>query len=243
MRTVLSHGALCTLALLAFAPAWANDGDIILSFSPDGNQCQVDIGCGESRLLYVYALLSGASEHGITGVEYGTLIGPDGGPDPGWSFEETFAPSANISLGVGAFLPEDTNAVIPRQNRGRGVNVAWQECQTGNGLSRVLIETVEVTNTGCSTGELHIVVGGHDRAANAFFQCPLFVLCDRPLYTELCIGSNFSTCRNPDPPYAYNATCSTSGEAVINPASGPGLCRPTAVQPNSWSSVKSLYRD
>jgi hypothetical protein len=69
----------------------------------------------------------------------------------------------------------------------------------------------------------------------------------------VCLGSNLTLCRNPDPPYANNATCSTSGAGWINPVWGhwctlepphfPDPDCPIAVQPRSWSMVKSLYRD
>jgi len=193
--------------------------------------------------MYVYAVLEGATAGGLTGVEYALQLGADGSSDPGWSFQETFAPNA-IALGSGGFCPPDQLAITPRRNIGRGVNVAWGECQTGeNGM--VLVETVSVTNTGCSEAQLVLLVGSHDVPRNTFFQCPLASLCNGPLYTKVCLGENVAACANPDREYAETTYCSTSGGATINPtpASGPrSPCLITAIAPATWGTVKDLYR-
>ena len=187
--------------------------------------------------MWVFGLLLGASSGGITGAEYKIQIGGNDNPDPGWLFQETFTPGALV-LGSGALTPAD--------NERRGVNVAWPACMPGDGI-KVLIETVEILNLGFN-GELRLRVVKHDQPSNAFFQCPLFVLCDAPVYTKVCVGSNLSLCRNPEPPFAINATCSTSGEAWLNPGPsvGCGIAESPctiAVAPQAWSQVKALYRD
>jgi hypothetical protein len=69
-------------SLLAAQAAWASDGEIRILFDPD--QCSTMIPCGESRTLYVYAELAGATANGITGVEYSVRLGLDGAPESGW---------------------------------------------------------------------------------------------------------------------------------------------------------------
>lgn len=225
--------ATCGLALLvlASAPSWAANGNIGLFFDQAGAVCQQAVPCGGQARLYVYALLEGASQFGITGAEYKVQVGPNSNPDPGWLFNETFDPNA-ATIGSGAFNPVDNSA--------RGINVSWAECQTGDGY-KVLIETVDIFNatSPCNTDELALKVVKHDTASNQFFQCPLFVLCDAPVYTKVCLGSNIVACRNPEPPNADNAFCSTSGEAFVN---GSRNCT-VAVQPTSWSAMKDLYRN
>src|SRR5262249_35964972 len=128
---------------LAAGSAAASDGAIRLQFN--GNVCQTAMVTGDTRTLYVFAVLDGATLNGLTGVEYSMKLGDDGGPDPGWVFHETFAPGATISLGTGSFVPQDVHPWQPRQNRARGVNVAFSQCQSGsNGM--VLIETVQITD-------------------------------------------------------------------------------------------------
>ena len=107
----------------------------------------------------------------------------------------------------------------------------------------VLLQTIRVYNLSCDTGELPLQVISHDIASNPFFQCPLFNLCDDPVFTKVCLGTDLTICRNPRPPFAMKATCSTSGHALINPQGETSAdCEPTAVQPSSWSTMKGMYR-
>jgi len=239
-RTLGSLG--CMLLFLATGPAaQASDGAIRIFFEP--GVCQGFIPCGQMRELYVYAVLEGATAAGLTGVEYGLQIGYDGNSDPGWAFREIFAPNT-VTVGSGGFCPPDQHAVTPRRNVGRGVNVAWAECQTGeNGM--VLVETVEVTNIGCSDAQLKLLVGSHDRPGNAFFRCPLATLCNGPIYSKVCLGEPSWCADPPEPDQSEPTRCSTSGGAIINPEPASGLrspCLITAVAPATWSTVKDLYR-
>ncbi len=233
--------AAVVFVMLASASARGADGNIRLFFDP--NQCRGEIPCGESRTLFVYAELEGATADGITGLEYGMQFGTDGNADPGWSFFEEFAPGITITVGTGAFGPLDVRAITPRRNRGRGVNLAWGQCQAGQ-TGLILLETVEITNSGCAGAELRVITTGHDLPSNQFFLCPMAVLCDVPLYSKVCLGNTVTPCVNPEGPRGDPAMCSQSGEAVINPAANSqSPCRVTAVTPSSWSVVKGFYRD
>ena len=229
----------CTLALLAFAssPTWAGNvnGNIGLFWDTDGALCQATLPCDPQAAnpvrLYVYALLQGSSNTGITGAEYAVAIGLTTAVDPFYIMFETFDPAATVvsSGGASAFNPPDGGA--------RGVNVSWPACQLGDG-TKVLIETVDIANVTCSTAELRLRVVKHSTSSNQFFQCPLFTLCDDPTFTKVCLGSNLTTCKNPEPPFPVNAQCSTSGEAFIN---GSRNCS-VGVEDTNWSAVKSLFR-
>jgi len=233
--------AAVALVMLAAASALGADGNIRLFFDP--NQCRGDIPCGETRNLFVYAELDGATSEGITGIEYGMQFGNDGNADPGWAFFEEFAPGITVTVGTGAFEPLDVRAITPRRNRGRGVNLAWGQCQEGL-HDLVLLETVQITNSGCTGAELRVITTGHDLPSNQFFLCPLAVLCDAPTYSKVCLGNTVTPCINPEGPRGDPAMCSQGGEAVINPAANSqSPCRVTAVNPSSWSAMKGLYRD
>jgi len=242
----MSPRTLGSLACLVFSIAsssiaTASDGNIRIFFEP--GVCQGYIPCNSSRELYIYAVLEGATANGFTGVEYSLHLGVDGSSDPGWGFHETFAPNT-VALGSGGFCPPDQLSITPRRNIGRGINVAWSECQTGvDGM--VLIETVEVTNTGCGDAPLSLVIGSHDVPRNSFFRCPLATLCDGPVYTKVCLGDNVFGCENLDRNHSEPTWCSTSGSAVINPTLASGLrspCLVTAIAPATWGHVKDLYR-
>jgi len=214
---------------LAASPALAANGNILITFDQAGALCQQTVPCMGQATAYVYALLQGASGSGITGAEYSIAVGADGTADAGWLFSETFDPAAT-TIGTGAITPGDP---FPR-----GINVAWGACQTGDG-TKVLIETIQILNIGCATQELRLRVVKHSSSSNQFFQCPLFTLCDDPVFTKVCLGSNITTCRNPEPPFPMNATCSSSGEAYLNP--GPSRNCTVGVSQATWSQVKSLY--
>jgi hypothetical protein len=233
--------ATISLALLvqSASSGQASDGELRFAFAPD--QCSGTIPCGESRNLDIFMVLGGATAAGITGLEYSVRIGLDGGPDAGWVFSESWSPSATVILGCGAFRPADAHLVTPRVVRRRGVNLAWPECQTGtDGL--VLVETVQVGNLGCTAAELRLLVWGHDSPSNAAFRCPMAVLCDGPTFTKVCLG-NLVPCEDYDRNAPF-AVCSTSGEAVINPTvHSNSPCAPTAISSETWSTMKSLYRN
>lgn len=213
---------------LAASPSLAANGNILITFDQAGALCQQSVPCMGVTTAYVYALLQGASGAGITGAEYRITVGDDSNADGGWLFNETFDPSAT-TIGSGALTPGDPFA--------RGINIAWGQCQTGDG-TKVLIETVQIFNGGCDTAELRLRVEKHSTSSNQFFQCPLFTLCDEA-FTKVCLGSNITVCRNPEPPFPNNATCSMSGEAFLNP--GPSRNCTVGVSQATWSQVKSLY--
>lgn len=224
-RLRFAAGVLAGLSLLP-PISEAADGFIGLYFA-DWEWCET-IPCQGFSTLHVWGILAGASQAGITGAEYKVMIGPNDDADPQFFFMEIFDPTATV-LGGGAFSPPDP---LPR-----GINVAWPACQIGDGLY-VLLESVTIVNLGCSTDELRLQVVKHDRASNQYFQCPLFVLCDAPVYTKVCTGSDLHLCRNPEPPNANDATCSTGGFAYLNPARSCVW----AVESTTWTALKQLYR-
>jgi hypothetical protein len=228
--------------LLAAAPAVAANGALFFSFDTYNALICAEVPCHCTNRMFVWAVLQGASQTGITGAEYRIETGPNNLPDPGWLFVETFEPGLTV-LGTGALNPPDGDH--------RGVTLAWPSCQSGDGI-KVLIETVDIFNADCAEGTLQLRGARRDPATNPFFQCPLFVLCDAPTYTKVCLGFNITQCQNPEPPFPMNATCSTSGIAYLNPQSpyfvcgesppDPSDCK-VAATPESWSRVKALYRD
>lgn len=208
----------------------ASNGNIGIFADPHAATCQATVPCFGTLTLYVYALLEGSSAGGITGAEYSIDVG-DTNPDPEWLFSESFNASATV-VGSGSLTPPD--------NLLRGVNVAFAECQPGGPVPIVLLETVTVINVGCTTDKKVLTVVKHDTASNQYFQCPLFVLCDDPVFTKVCLGSNLVLCRNPEPPFPNDATCSSSGQFILNPTASD-RCK-VGVEETTWSTMKGLYR-
>ena len=230
--------AVALAGLCLAGPTWAANGNIGLFFDQGAALCQADAACQGGMpsvlTLYVYALLQGSSGSGITGAEYSVREGANNTlemNENSWLFSESFDPAAT-TIGSGAFTPADPSP--------RGINMAYPSCQHGDG-TKVLLETVQILNIGCTSSTLKLTVVKHSTASNQFFQCPLFTLCDAPVFTKVCLGSNLTVCRNPEPPNPNNATCSTSGQAFLNPA--PGFNCTVAVQNQTWSQVKQMYNN
>lgn len=213
-----------SLALLVFAtsPSFAVNGDIGI-FADQGQAiCATDLALQQPLTLYVYAQLKGGSLGGITGVEY--RISQSAVTD--WSITEDLNP-ANADLVFGTAI--GVNA---------GLNLAWAQCQT---TGPILLETIEIVDlSGNFAGVSNTLrVEAHSNPSNQFFRCPLFVLCDDPVFTKLCLGSNITTEVCPFPPGALACFESTSGEFFINPPQGFDCT--VAVSEKTWSQVKSLY--
>ena len=178
---------LAVFAILALAatPSWAVNGNIGIYFDTDAALCQGNVPQGPPVRMYVYALLQGASLNGITGVEYKVQEGPNNAADPaGYLFHGDLRPDGDRPW---------RRRLQPGSTSARGVNVAWPACQIGDG-TKVLIETVDVLNPLGSTAEMMLKVVKHDIYSNQFFKCPLFVLCDEPVYTKVCVGYGVVAC-------------------------------------------------
>lgn len=196
--------------------------------------------------LKVYAELQGASADGITGLEYSIRTGPDRNPDPGYVLFEVPEPGPIVMLGS-PLLPPDPDV--------RGTNWSWADCQQGVD-GRILLETVLVIPIlPCGPSQrppqLDMTVAQHSTPSNRYFRCPLFTLCDGPVYTKVCLGDNIVPCQTQAPPFPNDSQCSTSGEFVINGPGRLGTCRtakasptllPGAVSTRTWSDVKALFR-
>ena len=259
MKKQLPMALALVLLALACVPAWASDGELsIVAGNLKGEECDYWImkhrgktqgqqfGSCVPPLLQVYANLQGASAGGITGAEFACALGPDAGADPGYFLIEFPNATATNILGR-AFVPPDPSP--------RGMNISWSNCQTGGGSGRVLLSTVIVFNTaacGPSAKPPQLSFGGvqHASPSNVFFRCPLFTLCDGPVFTKVCLGTNIVDCQTPVPPFPNASKCSTSGGFQINaPNDQSGTCAaPKAgfaaanVQSDTWSNVKNLYR-
>jgi hypothetical protein len=231
------------LALVVFvvslvgAQAQASNGMIYMYTQNDGNPCDITVPGGPPAYIYVYARLYGATVDGITGVEFKIQEGLNNNADlGGYMFSETFDPSATV-LGLGAFSPVDP--------AGRGVTIAWPTCQQGTNVMPyerwVLIETVAILNPLGSTAEMKLLAVKSDFYSNEYFKCPLFVLCDAPVYTKVCTGYTVACAEDAPPsPPPLTSLCSTSGYAYINSPYGCHCC--VGVTQSTWSQVKSLYK-
>lgn len=198
--TVLA--AACFVAVAA-ASGQADDGSIAVYLDDAGTQCEGNLGGITNGSIWMN--LGGATAGGITGVEFRV----DNSDAASYDVSFTADAAATISLG-NPFLT--------------GCNVAWAACQTGT-AGRVKIGTLLILEM-AHTADVMLTVRQHYTPSSEIYRCPLAVLCDDPVYTQVCVG----------------AADSDHWRAVINPSDGvSGICLPVAVEPASWSAVKALY--
>jgi hypothetical protein len=166
-----------------------------LYFDPQGTTFERTQPATSSDTAWSLAVLGGdAAANGIAGAEFRL----DNFPSD-WFATPVANPAASLILGG------------PLAG---GTNIAFDTCQIpGVPGTPVLLFTLNYFAT--SLRDQHVVrVLQHSTPSTPAFQCPLVVLCDAPVYTQLCV---------------------TGGLAAFN---WPGF---TAVTPSTWSALKSLY--
>lgn len=221
----------CTLALLAASPAFAVNGNIGIFADPGLASCQTTVACDGFTTLYVYGLLQGASQFGITGAEFGIKQSAP----TGWSFAEIPVAGPNLTIG---------NAMLEVPSNVGGLNVAYPVCETGQSDAEslpgvaVLLRKLFVQRA-CPSGQNRLTVVAKEPPSNQFMRCPLFVLCDQA-FSLYCLGSNISPVQCPFPPFNNACSKSSSGEFLLNP--NPGTSCAIAVEEKTWTGIKDLYR-
>jgi hypothetical protein len=105
-----------------------------------------------------------------------------------------------------------------------GCNIAYSACQTGT-AGRVHLGDIVITEAAPAQDVL-MTVRQHYTPNNDAYACPLAVLCDDPVYTAVCLS----------------VPNSDMWRAVLNPTGLiAGDCVPVAVEPATWTQVKSIF--
>lgn len=126
-----------------------------------------------------------------------------------------------------SFIPDAGAAIALGNPFFGGCNMAYSTCQTGTS-GRIMLGTVVINPVNAGTNDVLLTVRPHTTPSNEFFQCALATQCDEPVFTSICVG----------------APNSDHWRAVINPSGAvAGDCQPVAVQAQSWSGVKALYKN
>ena len=212
------------VSLLLVSPASAQR--IGVYWDPTGAACSTQVAPFAAGTMYVLAVLEGAAAGGITGGECRVE-----------GFPAEWFPS--VLRPLNAPCPSACDFCVPADLFGVGAINVFPTCCTGdNCVVPLFVVNYFVTSV---VSNRQVVVRALTTPTNPSFPCPAFWLCDAPVYTKVCLGSNLTVCRNPEPPLAMDATCSTSGEAFLNPI--PTRNCTVAVQDASWSTIKGLYQD
>jgi subtilisin family serine protease len=178
MKKLLPH--LCwALAPFVAAGALAQTGDGYVGIYQDslGTQACASVPSMTGTTLYVIAKTAGQSASGIAGAEFRIEVTSPSG----WNFTYNAPSTANIVLGN----PIDTD---PDPDAGGGVNLGFPSCQVPDGNGRVKLGTLSVFNQ--SGSPTNLLVKRHSQPTNAGFACPLFVECDDPYYTMVCMTAS-----------------------------------------------------
>lgn len=202
---------LVVASILSAEYAIAGNGYVGIYSDPQGQSPCASVPPGSGVQLYVIANLEGPTESGIAGAEFRIEV-----TNPtGWFL--SFTPSGSGTTALGQAL--DTNPASA--NDGSGVNIAFPTCQTGSN-GRVSLGTIAIYNMyGAPT---QLMVKRHSSPSNGSFICPLFVRCDEPVYSKVCMtAGNDSSCTlgkvavvaTSDPSYF---TTGLNGLASVDPA-------------------------
>ena len=177
--------------------AAGENGSIGIYFDREGTMCTGRITPEEVGTVYVIAKTSGMSNCGIAGAEFRFQ-----GIPASWTTYPVAEPDL-LALGD-PFL--------------EGVTMGFR-CKRSDSRLSILYE-VQVVATHVEEDLVFRVVN-RDPATNPNFECPLLLLCDRPVFTKVCV----------------------TGLACVVNSTKPRKCGdPVAVTARSWSQLKGLYR-
>lgn len=163
--------------LAANAPAQTNDGYVGIYGDSLGTQACASVPPYTSVTLYVIAMTSGGSANGFTGAEFRIEVTSPSG----WYLSYTPPGTASIVMGNPIDIDPDPNA-------GGGLNLGFPSCQVPDGDGRVKLGTLSVLNA--SGSPTNLLVRRHSHPSNAGFACPLFVACDDPYFTKVCMTAS-----------------------------------------------------
>jgi hypothetical protein len=189
----MKRNAALALAILALWCGGAASQTIGVFFDPQATQCSGTIPPSSLATLYVLALPGGAVAEGFIGAAFRI----DGAP-AAWFWTPVYQPG--VCLPCWNPLHNDAFFVFPT-------------CRT-TAVAHLMTLTVFATT---SIQDVVLVTRANDVPHGDHPDCPVFVLCDEPVYTGICANGY---------------------RAVINPVQES--CT-VGVAPATWSRVKSLY--
>ena len=177
-QTAVAAAALALVSVSATAAGTANietvrDGTLGVYADAQATQRCATIAPGSFTTLYVVATLGGATGAGITGAEFRIEVSNPNG----WLFQ--FNPP-NVPVVIGQAMDLTPNDPTDRV----GINIAFPVCQTG---PRVALGTLNVFNL--SGGPTQLSVKRRNIPSNPGWACPLFTVCDAPMYSAVCMDA------------------------------------------------------
>jgi len=223
--TLLATAALATcVASTAFAQ-YPTNGSIGVYADAAGTQCCITANPGPPATLHVIAKLENATAGGITGAEFRIRVNP--APGATWFLIWNINPAAG-QTSIGNPIDPTPDDLTDAQ----GINLAFPSCQPDPAsLGAISLGTITAINSGGAP--LTLEVRQKTPPANPNILAPLLVLCDAPVFTTVPITIQQNE-NNGNEPIAF--------VAKVNGTCTPADCGVVAVEENTWSGVKGLFR-
>lgn len=218
---ILAGALVLALASTAFAIPYPNNGYVGLYADAAGTQCCITAPAFVPTLAHVIGKLAGATADGITQAEFRLEFSAATGYILSWAAN----PTATVVLGDPVDI--DPASHIPP----KGLNIAWNVCQPDPIGPQLSLGTINVINLG-SGGACEVRTKQHEAASSPDHHCPLYILCDAPVYTKADMTITEEQNGGIEP---------IAFVSMINSCPAPN-CGPVAVVPSTWSTVKDLYR-
>jgi hypothetical protein len=221
--TLIATVALVAGLVSASFAQYPHNGSIGVYADAAGTQCCITAAPFTPTTAYVISNLAGLTASGVTGAEFRIEFNP--APSPSYLVSWT----ANGSLSVALGSPIDDTPADP--NDPKGCNLAFSTCQPLVLSDRIQWGTLSIISLSATPPALTLKVKQKTPPSNPEHKCPLFTLCDAPLFTAV----------------DMTLTQDVLGEepvifvSYINQAGCSG-CGPVAVNPATWSGVKELFR-
>jgi hypothetical protein len=222
--TLIATAALVAGLVSASFAQYPNNGFIGIYADAAGTQCCITAAPFTPPTGYVLSTLAGATAAGVTGAEFRIEFNP--APSPSYVVSWT----ANPILAVSLNSPIDDTPADP--NDPKGCNLAFGTCQPTNPGDRIQWGTLSIISLSPTPPALTLKVKQKTPPSNPSHACPLFTLCDAPLFTAVDMTLTQDALGGEEP---------VIFTSYIN-QSGCTACGPVAVAPSTWSGVKELFR-
>jgi len=221
--TLIATAALVAGLVSASSAQYPHNGYIGIYADAAGTQCCITAPMYTPTTAYVMSTLADSTANGVTGAEFRIEFSPG---TAGYVVQWTADPGVDVAIGS----PIDETPLDPADPR--GCNLAFNTCRPTTPGAQITWGTLGFVALSATPAELTLRVKQKSPPNNQFHKCPLFVLCDAPVFTAVNMTLTQDALGGEEP---------VAFTAYVNRA-GCTACGPVAVAPVTWSGVKELFR-
>jgi hypothetical protein len=224
--TLIATAALVAGLVSASFAQYPHNGYIGVYADAAGTQCCITAPGYTPTTAYVMSTLSDSTASGVTGAEFRIEVSP---APTAYILQWNANGNLNVSLGNPI---DDTPADA---TDAKGCNLVFSTCQPVNPSDRITWGTISILSLTAppATGPaLTLRVKAKTPPSSPQHKCPLFTICDAPLYTAVNMTLTQDALGGEEP---------VAFTSYVNQA-GCSACGPVAVATSTWSGVKELFR-